>query len=113
MCLHINISLIPLYLSLQRSSPHGSLPGSLRLPMLSDTPFSRNSILDIPEFQLLQSYLFVYDKLEKANYYLELSIENANLPLDDCLINHLASNPVNDCDQPSGLIWSRSTAYFP
>ena len=55
--------------------------------------------LNISEFQLSQSYLFIYDKLEKANYYLELSIQHANLPLDDRLIGHLASNPVNDGGQ--------------
>ncbi len=27
--------------------------------------------LNLGEFQLSQSYLFFYDKLEKANYYLE------------------------------------------
>lgn len=27
--------------------------------------------LKLSEFQLSQSYLFFYDKLEKANYYLE------------------------------------------
>ncbi|KAF8583880.1 bleomycin hydrolase [Ramaria rubella] len=61
--------------------------------------FSVMQKLNIAEFQLSQSYLFIYDKLEKANYYLELSIEHADLPLTDRLINHLASNPVNDGGQ--------------
>ena len=47
----------------------------------------------------MQSYLFIYDKLENANYYLKLLIENVNLPLDDHIINHLTSNPVNDDGQ--------------
>jgi bleomycin hydrolase len=37
-----------------------------------------------------QSYLFFWDKLNKANYYLELIIENADLPLNDRLIEHLS-----------------------
>jgi len=38
----------------------------------------------------LQSYLFFWDKLEKSNYYLELSIELAEEPLDSRLVWHLA-----------------------
>jgi bleomycin hydrolase len=34
--------------------------------------------------------LFFWDKLNKANYYLELSIENAEKPLDDRLIYFLS-----------------------
>jgi aminopeptidase C len=41
---------------------------------------------------LSQSYLFFYDKLNKANYYLELMIENADLPIDDRIIAHLSSS---------------------
>jgi bleomycin hydrolase len=35
--------------------------------------------------------LFFWDKLNKANYYLELSIQHADLPLEDRLISHLSS----------------------
>lgn len=55
--------------------------------------------LDVESFQLSQSYLFFYDKLEKANYYLESSIQNAHLPLNDRLVEHLAKNPVSDGGQ--------------
>jgi bleomycin hydrolase len=34
--------------------------------------------------------LFFWDKLHKANYYLELAIENAEKPLDDRLIYFLS-----------------------
>ncbi|KAF8515690.1 peptidase C1B bleomycin hydrolase [Hysterangium stoloniferum] len=61
--------------------------------------FTAQQKLNIEDFQLSQSYLFIYDKLEKANYYLELSIENANLPLDDRLIEHLSKAPINDGGQ--------------
>ncbi|EEB97922.1 hypothetical protein MPER_02662 [Moniliophthora perniciosa FA553] len=39
--------------------------------------------LKLKEFQLSQSYLFLWDKLNKANYYLELMIKHADLPMDD------------------------------
>lgn len=46
-----------------------------------------------------QSYLFFWDKLNKANYYLELSIELADRPLDDRLVSHLAGDLVSDGGQ--------------
>ncbi|KAF8334243.1 peptidase C1B bleomycin hydrolase [Cantharellus anzutake] len=55
--------------------------------------------LGLEDFQLSQSYLFLYDKLNKANYYLELSIQHVDLPLDDRLIVHLADDPVGDGGQ--------------
>ncbi|KAG9111192.1 hypothetical protein FRC07_008088, partial [Ceratobasidium sp. 392] len=55
--------------------------------------------LSLSEFQLSQSYLFFADKLEKANFYLELSIHHADLPLDSRLISHLATSPISDGGQ--------------
>ncbi|KAF8643843.1 hypothetical protein AX16_008860 [Volvariella volvacea WC 439] len=55
--------------------------------------------LKLKDFQLSQSYLFFWDKLNKANYYLELSIENAHLPIDDRLISHLSGDLINDGGQ--------------
>jgi bleomycin hydrolase len=46
-----------------------------------------------------QSYLFFWDKLNKANYYLELSIQEAGRPLDDRLISHLAGDLISDGGQ--------------
>ena len=37
-----------------------------------------------------QSYLFFWDKLGKRNYYLELSIELTEEPLDSQVMWHLA-----------------------
>ena len=48
---------------------------------------------------MLQSYLFFWDKLNKANYYLELSIREADKPLDDRLVNHLSSELISDGGQ--------------
>jgi len=55
--------------------------------------------LNLKEFQLSQNYLFFWDKLNKSNYYLELSLENAELPLEDRLINHLAGDLISDGGQ--------------
>lgn len=46
-----------------------------------------------------QSYLFFWDKLNKANYYLELTIQEAGRPLDDRLISHLAGDLISDGGQ--------------
>ncbi|KAJ3553312.1 hypothetical protein NP233_g12673 [Leucocoprinus birnbaumii] len=53
----------------------------------------------LKDFQLSQAYLFFWDKLNKANYYLELMIEQADLAVDDRLINHLSNDPVGDGGQ--------------
>ncbi|KAF5385828.1 hypothetical protein D9615_002465 [Tricholomella constricta] len=55
--------------------------------------------LRLGEFELSQSYLFFWDKLNKANYYLELSIQHADLPVDDRLISHLSGDLVSDGGQ--------------
>ncbi|CAA7261849.1 unnamed protein product [Cyclocybe aegerita] len=55
--------------------------------------------LKLKEFQLSQSYLFFWDKLNKANYYLELMIETADLPIDDRLITHLSTELISDGGQ--------------
>ncbi|KAJ3823134.1 peptidase C1B bleomycin hydrolase [Lentinula raphanica] len=55
--------------------------------------------LKLKEFQLSQSYLFFWDKLNKSNYYLELMIENADLPVDDRVINHLSGDLISDGGQ--------------
>ncbi|KAH8828303.1 peptidase C1B bleomycin hydrolase [Flagelloscypha sp. PMI_526] len=55
--------------------------------------------LNLKEFQLSQSYPFFYDKLNKSNYYLELSIQHADLPVDDRLIVHLADDLISDGGQ--------------
>ncbi|ESK97861.1 bleomycin hydrolase [Moniliophthora roreri MCA 2997] len=55
--------------------------------------------LKLKEFQLSQSYLFFWDKLNKANYYLELMIQHADLPLDDRVVNHLSDDIISDGGQ--------------
>jgi len=55
--------------------------------------------LKLKEFELSQSYLFFYDKLNKSNFYLEQSIELADRPIDDRLVNHLSNDLISDGGQ--------------
>jgi len=55
--------------------------------------------LKLKEFQLSQSYLFFWDKLNKANYYLELMIQHSDLPIDDRLVNFLSGDLISDGGQ--------------
>ncbi|KAF9527375.1 bleomycin hydrolase [Crepidotus variabilis] len=55
--------------------------------------------LKLKEFQFSQSYLFFWDKLNKSNYYLELMIQHADLPIDDRLVTHLSGDLISDGGQ--------------
>ncbi|KAJ9120211.1 hypothetical protein QFC22_003111 [Naganishia vaughanmartiniae] len=57
------------------------------------------SQLNLGDFQLSQSYLFFYDKLEKANWYLENMLELKDEPLDARIVTFLNQDPVNDGGQ--------------
>lgn len=54
---------------------------------------------DLKEFELSQAYLFFWDKLEKANYFLENVIDTADEPLDGRLLQALLASPVGDGGQ--------------
>jgi len=55
--------------------------------------------LKLKDFQLSQSYLFFWDKLNKSNYYLELMIQHSDLPIDDRLVNFLSKDLISDGGQ--------------
>lgn len=55
--------------------------------------------LNLEEFQLSQNYTLFYDKLEKANYFLESILETLDEPTDSRIIAHLLSAPLNDGGQ--------------
>ncbi|KAJ9107711.1 hypothetical protein QFC21_001171 [Naganishia friedmannii] len=57
------------------------------------------SQLNLGDFQLSQSYLFFYDKLEKANWYLENMLELRDESLDARIVTFLNQDPVNDGGQ--------------
>ncbi|EIN11804.1 peptidase C1B bleomycin hydrolase [Punctularia strigosozonata HHB-11173 SS5] len=85
-----------------KTSPITSQKSSGRCWLFATTNVLRYNImqkLNLKEFQLSQSYVFFWDKLNKSNYYLELSIELADRPLDDRLVNHLAGDLISDGGQ--------------
>ncbi|KAI8093249.1 peptidase C1B, bleomycin hydrolase [Halteromyces radiatus] len=51
------------------------------------------------DFELSQSYLFFYDKLEKANWFLENMIDLAHKDISDRVVQYLLSSPVGDGGQ--------------
>ncbi|MCK5811323.1 MAG: C1 family peptidase [Clostridiales bacterium] len=55
--------------------------------------------LDIKEFELSQSYLMFYDKLEKANYFLESILDTLELETSSRTIYHLLTHIVDDGGQ--------------
>lgn len=54
---------------------------------------------NLKEFELSQAYLFYWDKLEKANYFLEQVVDTAGEDLDGRLVQALMSSPVGDGGQ--------------
>jgi len=55
--------------------------------------------LNLKTFELSQNYQMFYDKLEKANYFLESIIKTCDEPLDGRLVNFLLQNPMQDGGQ--------------
>lgn len=55
--------------------------------------------LNLSELELSPSYLFFYDKLEKANFFLDQIEKTASEDLDGRLIQHLLTDPVCDGGQ--------------
>ncbi|KAF2199824.1 bleomycin hydrolase [Delitschia confertaspora ATCC 74209] len=53
----------------------------------------------LESFQLSQSYLFYWDKIEKANYFLENILNTTDEDLDSRLIQTLLASPVGDGGQ--------------
>ncbi len=55
--------------------------------------------LNLKKFELSQSYNFFYDKLEKANLFLEKIIETRNRPITDRTVDFLLKHPIPDGGQ--------------
>ncbi|PNY25530.1 Bleomycin hydrolase [Tolypocladium capitatum] len=53
----------------------------------------------LESFELSQAYLFYWDKLEKANWFLEQAIDTASEDLDSRLVQRLMGDPVSDGGQ--------------
>ena len=58
---------------------------------------------DLGEFTLSQSYVFLYDQLEKANLFLQGVIDTRSLPMDDRKVDWLFQNPIGDGGQFTGV----------
>ena len=52
-----------------------------------------------PDFELSQSYLFFWDKLERLNYNLECIIKTSNEPVDSRVVSKIMEDPVADGGQ--------------
>ena len=55
--------------------------------------------LDLDTFELSQNYTLFYDKLEKANYFLESILDTLEEPTNGRVIAHLLMAPLNDGGQ--------------
>ena len=69
--------------------------------------FAATNVLRVPvmrrynlkDFQLSQAYLFYWDKLEKANYFLEQILDTTKEELDGRTVQSLLRSPVGDGGQ--------------
>lgn len=55
--------------------------------------------LEVEDFEFSQAHLMFWDKLEKANFFLESIIATAGEPLDGRLVQHLLVSPIQDGGQ--------------
>jgi len=55
--------------------------------------------MSLESFELSQAYLMFWDKVEKANFFLENVIDTRDEPLDSRLVMWLLSNPISDAGQ--------------
>lgn len=54
---------------------------------------------DVKSFELSQAYLFFWDKVEKANYFLESILDTADEDIDNRLVAAIMATPVSDGGQ--------------
>jgi len=55
--------------------------------------------MKLKDFEFSQNYTMFWDKLERANYFLEAIIDTADQPVDDRTVAFLLSHPVDDGGQ--------------
>ncbi len=54
---------------------------------------------NVENIEISQNHISFFDKLEKANYFLETIIETADRPVNDRLVNWMLASPVSDGGQ--------------
>ena len=59
---------------------------------------------ELGDFEFSQSYLFFWDKVERANYYLNAYIETRDEPVDGRMVNWLLQDPLCDGGQWDMLV---------
>lgn len=64
---------------------------TLRIPLIRK--------YNLEDVELSPAFLFFYDKLEKANFFLEQIVRTADEDVDSRLVQHLLSDPVSDGGQ--------------
>ena len=55
--------------------------------------------MELTDFEFSQNHLLFWDKLEKANFWLEAIIETSDRDVDDRTVAHLLSDPIGDGGQ--------------
>ncbi len=55
--------------------------------------------MKLKDFEFSQNYTLFWDKLERANYFLEAIIETADRPVDDRTVAFLLDRPLDDGGQ--------------
>lgn len=83
-------------------SPVTNQRSSGRCWLFAATNVFRVSIMkkyNLEKFELSQNYLFFWDKVEKANFFLESILETTDEPVDSRLISALMASPVSDGGQ--------------
>jgi bleomycin hydrolase len=55
--------------------------------------------MGLKDFEFSQAYLFFWDKVERANYFLEAIIDTADRPVDDRTVAFLLDRPLEDGGQ--------------
>ncbi|MFI4862289.1 MAG: aminopeptidase C [Phycisphaerales bacterium JB063] len=55
--------------------------------------------MNLKAFEFSQNYAMFWDKLERANYFLEQIIATADRPVDDRVVAHLLDSPIDDGGQ--------------
>src|SRR5262252_9769578 len=55
--------------------------------------------MGVKEFEFSQNYAMFWDKIERANYFLEAIIETADRDVGDRIVGHLLDSPAEDGGQ--------------
>ncbi|KAF2003685.1 peptidase C1B, bleomycin hydrolase [Amniculicola lignicola CBS 123094] len=83
-------------------SPITNQASSGRCWLFASTNVFRVAIMKkykLSSFQLSQAYLFYWDKIEKANYFLESILDTTSKDIEGRLVQELLSDPVGDGGQ--------------